>query len=129
MHFMVQNTMNFFHVMLKSQGRFSLKWAFWTYFQLEMEILSVFLDWQKIFFQCCTGKSLSEAFILTLLTHNMKTDCSLIYQFNTWKLKAQNMGRTCCAHKFLFCFDIQNNLCTQHVLPMFWACSFHALNW
>ena len=27
------------------------------------------------------------------LTHNMTTDCSLIYQFSTWKFQAQNMGR------------------------------------
>ena len=25
------------------------------------------------------------------LTHNMTKDCSLIYQFSTWKLQAQNM--------------------------------------
>ena len=25
------------------------------------------------------------------LTHNMTRDCSLIYQFSTWKLQAQNM--------------------------------------
>jgi hypothetical protein len=30
------------------------------------------------------------------LTHNMTTDCSLNYKFNTWKSKAQTMGRTCC---------------------------------
>ena len=27
--------------------------------------------------------------------------------------------------QIVFCFDIQNNLCTQHVLLMFRACSFH----
>ena len=61
------------------------------------------------------------------LTHNMTKDCSLNYEFSTWKFQAQNMLRTCCVHKlfFCFCFDIQNNLCTQHVLPMFWACNFH----
>ena len=37
-----------------------------------------------------TGKSLSEAFILHQLTHNMMTDCSLNYKFNTWKFLAQN---------------------------------------
>ena len=60
------------------------------------------------------------------LTHNMTIYCSLIYQFNTWKLQAQNMGENmfCTQIVFCFCFDIQNNLCTQHVLPMFWACSF-----
>ena len=30
---------------------------------------------------------------------------------------AQNMGRTCCVQKLFF--DIQNNFCTQHVLPLF----------
>ena len=37
----------------------------------------------------------------------------------------ENMGRTCCVHRlfFCFCFDIQNNLCTQHVLLMFSPCS------
>ena len=67
------------------------------------------------------------------LTHNMTTDWPLNYEFSTWKLQAQNMGRTCCVHKlfFCFCFGIQNNLCTQHVLtmfsPMFWACNFHVV--
>ena len=32
---------------------------------------------------------------LDQLTHNMTNDCSLIYQLSTWKLQAQNMGRTC----------------------------------
>ena len=43
-----------------------------------------------------TGKSFSEALILT---HNMTKDCSLIYQFSTCKLQAQNVGRTCSVHK------------------------------
>ena len=50
------------------------------------------------------------------LTHNMTKDFSLIYQFlhENYKL------RTCCVHIlfFRFCFDIQNNLCTQHVLSL-----------
>ena len=36
------------------------------------------------------------------LTHNMTTDCSLNYKFNTWKFQAQNMGRTCCVQKLIF---------------------------
>ena len=37
------------------------------------------------------------------LTHNMTTDCSVNYQFSTWKFQALNMERTwvhrtCCAH-------------------------------
>ena len=56
---------------------------------------------------------------LPQLTHNMTTDCSLNYKFSTWKFQAQNMSRTCSVHKLCFCFHIQNNLCTQHVLDTF----------
>ena len=38
------------------------------------------------------------------LTHNMTTDCSLNYKFNTWKFQAQNMGRTCCVQKLFLTF-------------------------
>ena len=48
------------------------------------------------------------------LTHNMTKDCSLNCKFSTWKLQAQNMLCT----QIVFCFDIQNNLCTQHVLSL-----------
>ena len=50
------------------------------------------------------------------LTHNMTTDCSLNHQN-----QAQNM--LCTQIIFCFCFDIQNNLCTQHVLNVFSTCS------
>ena len=60
------------------------------------------------------------------LTHNMTTECSLNYEVSTWKLQAPNM--LCTQIVWFFCFDIQNNLCTQHVLSMFWACNFHVLN-
>ena len=55
---------------------------------------------------------------LPQLTHNMTTDCSLNYEFSTWKCQAQNMSRTCSVHKlfFVFVLTIQNNSCTQHVL-------------
>jgi hypothetical protein len=64
------------------------------------------------------------------LTHNMTTDCSLIYQFNTWTTSSEHGKNMLCTQiVFCFYFDIQNNLCTQHVLSMFWACSFHVRNW
>ena len=63
------------------------------------------------------------------LTQNMTKDCSLNYVFSTWKFQAKNMLRTCCTQIVLcFCFDIQNNLCTQHVLNMFSAFSQHVLS-
>ena len=51
---------------------------------------------------------------LNQVTHNITKDCSLIYQISSWILQAQNMF--CTQIVFCFCFDIQNNLCTQHVL-------------
>ena len=60
------------------------------------------------------------------LTHNMTKDCSLIYQFLHENCKL----RTCCVHT-LFWMSKQkqkNNLCTKHVLNMFWAWNFHVLN-
>ena len=41
---------------------------------------------------------------LPQITHNMTTDCSLNYEFSTWKFQAQNMSRTCCVHKLFFVF-------------------------
>ena len=65
---------------------------------------------------------------LPQLTHNMTTDCSMIYEFSTWKFQAQKMSRTCSVHKLFFCFYIQNYLCAKHVPDMFWAWNFHVLN-
>ena len=53
---------------------------------------------------------------LNQLTHNMTKDCS----FNSPKF------RTCCVQKLCFCFDIQNNICTQHVLKLYLSC--HSMN-
>ena len=47
----------------------------------------------------------------------MTKDCSLNYKFSTWKLQGQNMLFFC------FCFDIQNNLWTQHVLSWEFSCT------
>ena len=64
---------------------------------------------------CDTGKSVSEALILVLV--NPQYDKGLFiefpekYQFTTY----------CILKLFLFCFyfDIQNNICTQHVLNLY----------
>ena len=84
-------------------------------------MLQTFLkDWFPLQLNIC-----QKLLFLHQLTHNKTTDCSLNYKFSTWILQAQNMLRTCCVHKlvFCFCFDIQNNLCTQQVLNMFLTCS------
>ena len=70
-----------------------------------------------------TGKSLSEALILA--STNPQFDTTL---FNGLQVQYMKIAILCTQIVFFY-FDIQNNLCTQHVLPMFWACSFHVLNW
>ena len=51
------------------------------------------------------------------ITHNMTTDCSLNYKFNTWKFQAQTLGehvvyRNCFWHSEQFLYTI----CSPHVL-------------
>ena len=77
-----------------------------------------------------TGKSLSEAFILKSTIPQYDKNCSLIYQFNTWKQQAQKMGRTWCVQK-LFWMSKQkqktifvHNMfspCSELVVFMYWA--------
>jgi hypothetical protein len=70
-----------------------------------------------------TGINLFQKHLfLHQLTHNMTTDCLLNYEFSTRKIQVQNMLCT----KNVFCFDIQNNFCTLHVLLVFflyWTCN------
>ena len=66
-------------------------------------------------------------------THNMTKDCSLDYEFSTWKSRAQNMGRTCCVHKFLFWMSKQKQktICVRNIffpcselgIFMYWTCN------
>ena len=41
------------------------------------------------------------------LTHNMTTDCSMIYKFSTRKLQEQKMSRTCGLHKLFRCLKFK----------------------
>ena len=61
-----------------------------------------------------TGKSVSEALILELVNVRLFIELQEKYKF-----------RTCCVQKlfFCFCFDIQNNICTQHVLNLYFSCN------
>ena len=59
----------------------------------------------------------SEALILYQLTHNMTTDCSLNFKFNTWKFQAHTWGyhvvyRNCFWHSEQFLYTT----CFPHVL-------------
>ena len=58
------------------------------------------------------------------LTHNMTTDCSLIYQFSTWKFQAQNMGRKWWEHVvYTNCFFVFT-FRTTYVSNMFYLSMF-----
>ena len=86
------------------------KYLSWTFYQLNLE----FFDHIQV--NLCQKHS-----FLNQLTHNMTTDCSLNPEFSTRKFQAQNM--LCTNIVFCFCFDIQNNLCTQHVLSLEFSCT------
>ena len=76
-----------------------------------------------------TGKSMSEALIFA--STNPQYDNRLFIELPVQYMKipsseyGENMMRTCCVHKlfFCFCFDIQNNLCTQYVLSLEFSCT------
>ena len=61
-----------------------------------------------------TGKSFSEALILESV--NPQYDERLFIE-----LQEKYEFRTCCVQKLLFCFDIQNNICTRYVLNMYFS--------
>ena len=42
------------------------------------------------------------SYLITTVTHNMTTYCSLNHEFSTWKLQVQNMSRTCCVQKLFW---------------------------
>ena len=63
-----------------------------------------------------TGKSFSEALILASV--NPQYDKRLFIEF-----PEKHMFRACCVQKlyFCFCFDIQNNICTQHFVDFYFS--------
>ena len=62
---------------------------------------------------------MAKTLILKQLTHNMTTDCSLITDFSTRKTQVQNMLCTKIVVCYCFGIGIQNNVCTQHVLNLY----------
>ena len=66
----------------------------------------------------CTGKSLSEALIFA--STNPQYDDRLFIVHGNYKLRipAEHVVYTNCLAFLHFCFDIQNNFGTQHVLQM-----------
>ena len=78
----------------------------------------------------CTGRTLPEALIFA--STNPQYDDRLIVELRVQDMKiasSKHRENKLCTQIVCFCFDIQNNLCTQHVLNMFRAWNFHVLNW
>ena len=58
------------------------------------------------------------------LTYNMTKDCSLNYEFSTWKLQAQHVVYINCS----VCQE-KNNLCTHHDLSLQFSCTELVIQW
>ena len=74
----------------------------------------------KIWKQVVQVNFCQKHLFLDQLTRNMTKDCSLIYQFSTWKLQAQNM---LCTQFFLFWHSGQfmYTTCSELVVCMYWT--------
>ena len=87
-------------------------------------------NWKEYSEIVFTGKYLSEALILA--STNPQNDDRLFIELQVQYMKIPSSEHVenmlCTQIVFCFCFDIQSNLCTQHVLNMFWAWNFHVLN-
>ena len=73
--------------------------------------------WEELQVNLC-----QKLLFLHQLTHNMTSDCSLNYKFNTYmKIPSSNLRRSCVQKGYPteIVTDIQNNFCTQHVLTVF----------
>ena len=66
-----------------------------------------------------TGKSLSEALILTSTNPQYDKRGFIDLPVPYMKTTSSEHGENTLCTQIVFCFDIQNNLCTQQVLPMF----------
>ena len=74
----------------------------------------------------CTGKSLSEALIFASTNPQYDNRSFIELQVQYMKSPSSDHGANMLCTEIVF--DIQNNLCTQYVLYMFQACTFHVLN-
>ena len=77
-------------------------------------MVSAYFIWH--FLPIFTGNSFSEALILASV--NSQYDKRLFIEF-----PEKYNFTTCCVQKlfFCFCFDIQNNICTQHVVNLYFS--------
>ena len=67
--------------------------------------------------EMCTGKSMSEALILAPTNPKYDNRLFIELQVQHMKISSSEHGENMLCTEIVF--DIQNNFCTQHVLPMF----------
>ena len=86
----------------------------------------LFAEW-KMASWGCTGKSLWEALIFALTNPQYADIFFIELQVQYVKIPSSEHGES------MFCaeidFDIQNNLCTQHVLSLEFSCNQLAIQW
>ena len=70
---------------------------------------------QFLVWLCVQVNLFQKPLFLHQLTHNMTRDCSLNFPKNT---SSEHVVYKNC---FCFCFDIQNNICTQHVVNLYFS--------
>ena len=66
----------------------------------------------------CTGKSLSEALIFASTNPQYDDRLFIELQVQYMKIASSERSQNMLCTQIGFCFDIQNNLCTQHVLSL-----------
>ena len=78
-----------------------------------------------------TGKSLSDSLILGSTNPEYDEQLFIDLPFQYIKTTSSEHGENMLCAKIVLNVKTKtkNNFCAQHVLPMFWACSFHVLNW
>ena len=76
-----------------------------------------------------TGKSLSGVLIFASTNPQYAKRLSIELPVQYMKISSlEHEENMLCKQIVCFCFDIQNNLCAQHVLPMFSQCFLHVLS-
>ena len=90
----------------------------------ETDVIQLLNLWVRSVSQS-TGKSLTEALIF--VSTNPQYDDRLFIELPVQYMKTTSSehqeNMLCTQIVFCFCFDIQSNLCAQHVLPIFSPCS------
>ena len=70
-----------------------------------------------VLIQVCTGKSMSEALIFASTNPQYDNRLFIELPLQCMKIPSSEHKKNMLCTQIVFCFDFQNNLCKQHVLP------------